>query len=215
MHEVPALGRVTHPPAIEAISRPARMFTGDFYLTHREHGRHWIVQGDVAGKGLPAAVVMAMIQEELERRITSCAQAMCDPASTMQRLHDFLLPLLPSNRFATAVIAVLDDDGTLTVANAGHTPPLILRRDGRIEELGSTGPIVGLLPRARWTSLSTHLGPGETLLLYSDGVTEAMHGDEELGVEGLRARLADTRDPHSLLESLRMCDDATMVVVRR
>ena len=87
------------PPAphnIYAISVPARTFTGDFWFTHRTDDRLWFALGDVAGKGLPAALVMAMIQEELEHRITSCARAGCDPATTMQRLHTFLKPLLPS-----------------------------------------------------------------------------------------------------------------------
>jgi len=90
--------------AITAISRPARTFTGDFFITHRHEDRLWIALGDVAGKGLPAAVVMAMIQEELEHRIASCASAECDPARTAARLHEFLGPILPRNRFATAVV---------------------------------------------------------------------------------------------------------------
>src|SRR5215213_1340305 len=144
MSALPALRGVSDSvPDFHAVSRPARTFTGDFYYTHRHEDRLWIAIGDVAGKGLPAAIVMAMIQEELEHRIMSCAAAECDPARTMQRLHDFLLPLLPSNRFATAVIGWLDADGTLRLANAGHCPPLVLRADGTIEEIGSTGPIAG------------------------------------------------------------------------
>src|SRR4030081_584857 len=107
---------------VHAFSKAARTFTGDFYITHRDSDRLWFVLGDVAGKGLPAAVIMAMIQEELEHRITSCATAGCDPATTMHRLDAFLKPLLPSNRFATAVIGWLDDDGSLTIVNAGHCP---------------------------------------------------------------------------------------------
>src|SRR2546430_11080071 len=87
---------------VHAISLPARTFTGDFWFTHFAGDRLWFALGDVAGKGLPAAIVMAMIQEELEHRITSCARAGCDPATTMKRLHQFLKPLLPPNPFATA-----------------------------------------------------------------------------------------------------------------
>ena len=100
-------------PDVYAVSIPARTFTGDFWFTHRTDDRLWFALGDVAGKGLPAALVMAMIQEELEQRINSCARAGCDPATTMQRLHAFLRPLLPRNRFATVVIGWLRDDGTL------------------------------------------------------------------------------------------------------
>ena len=132
-HETPRpRSRETAQPRfdVHAISVPARTFTGDFWFTHRTDDRLWFALGDVAGKGLPAALVMAMIQEELEHRIASCARAGCDPATTMQRLHAFLKPLLPSNRFATAVIGWLRDDGALTLVNAGHCPPILLRSDG-------------------------------------------------------------------------------------
>src|SRR3954453_5940888 len=95
---------------VHAISLPAKTFPGDFWFTHRESDRLWFALGDVAGKGLPAAIVMAMIQEALEHRITSCATAGCGPATTMHRLDEFLKPLLPSNRFATAIIGWLGDD---------------------------------------------------------------------------------------------------------
>ncbi len=203
---------------IDAISRPARTFTGDFYFTHRLDDRVWLALGDVAGKGLPAAVVMAMIQEELEERIAVCAQTLCDPATAISRLHDFLLPLMPQNRFATAVIATLRDDGVLTVANAGHCPPLLMRADGTIEELASTGPIVGLLPNARWRSVTTHLDRGDALILYSDGVTEATRNEEELGVAGLRSIASNTTTARGILNALanyELGDDTTIVVVRR
>src|SRR3954451_4268530 len=86
---------------VAAFSKPARTFTGDFYFTHQADDLLWFALGDVAGKGLPAAVIMAMIQEELEQRIVSCASTRCDPSVTMQRLHLFLKPLMPQNRFAT------------------------------------------------------------------------------------------------------------------
>jgi len=172
---------------VHAISVPARTFTGDFWFTHRAHDRLWFAIGDVAGKGLPAALVMAMIQEELEHRIASCARTACDPAVTMERLHAFLRPLLPRNRFATAVIGTLRDDGTLTIVNAGHCPPLLVREDGRIAAIPSTGPVVGVLPNPQWQTSTLALAPGEMLLLYTDGVTEATccDDDEEFGRHGI------------------------------
>lgn len=203
---------------IDAISRPARTFTGDFYFTHRREDRVWLALGDVAGKGLPAAIVMAMIQEELEERIAACAETLCDPSRVIARLHDFLLPLLPQNRFATAVIATLRDDGFLTVANGGHCPPLLVRADGTIEELASTGPILGLLPNARWRSVNTTLDYGDALVLYSDGVTEATRDGEELGVCGLRRIVRKASTAKGILDALASyahADDTTVVVVRR
>jgi sigma-B regulation protein RsbU (phosphoserine phosphatase) len=183
---------------VHAVSIPARTFTGDFWFTHRSADRLWFAVGDVAGKGLPAALVMAMIQEELEHRITSCAQAGCDPATTVQRLHAFLKPLLPSNRFATAAIGWLCDDGTLSIVNAGHVPPLVVRADGRIERIASTGPVVGVLPRATWRTKTLTLAPGELLLLYTDGVTEATCCDgEEFGTCGIERALAGVSCPRS------------------
>jgi len=226
MSEMPAVRRVgvTHadgnnvgvnPVSIDALSRPARTFTGDFYFTHRRGERLWFAQGDVAGKGLPAAVVMAMIQEELEQRMVRCAHTACDPAATTRRIDEFLRPLLPSNRFATAVIGHLHDDGRLTIVNAGHCPPLILRKDGRIETIPSTGPILGILPNATWRSYQTHLDFGETLVLYSDGLVEAQVNGDDLGVDGLRSRIC-AENPRKILDQLdEVNDDLTLVVIRR
>jgi serine phosphatase RsbU (regulator of sigma subunit) len=216
MSALPAV-RGLSPVSIEAISRPARTFTGDFYFTHRANDRLWLAHGDVAGKGLPAAIVMAMIQEELEQRIIACAETACDPSSTTQRLHEFLLPLMPQNRFATAVIAHLKDDGKLTITNAGHCPPLIVRRDGTIEEIASTGPLLGILKNAKWRSYTTHLEHGETLILYSDGVTESTRDGEELGVGGLRQVVRRVgASANAILRELDVTsDDVTLVTVTR
>jgi serine phosphatase RsbU (regulator of sigma subunit) len=202
---------------MEAVSRPARTFTGDFYFTHRAEDRVWLALGDVAGKGLPAAIVMAMIQEELEHLVVSCAATACDPAKTITRLHEFLLPLMPRNRFATAVIGTLAEDGTLVIANAGHCPPLVLRADGSIEEIGSTGPILGILPVARWRTFTTRLEEGDALVLYSDGVTESSRDGDELGVCGLRKLIREVGSaPEALLRELQgVGDDVTVVTVRR
>lgn len=212
---MPALRGVSRPIELQTVSRAARTFTGDFFFTHREADRTWIALGDVAGKGLPAAVVMAMIQEELEHRIASCAAAECDPAQTAKRLHEFLAPLLPRNRFATAVIGWLRDDGRLTIVNAGHPSPLIVRSNGAIDAVASTGPILGVLPNAQWRSMTMHLDRGDALVLYSDGVSEAVVDGEEIGVSGLRKLLADTLCPATLLAQLETSDDVTMVVARR
>jgi serine phosphatase RsbU (regulator of sigma subunit) len=171
---------------IHAVSIPARTFTGDFWFTHRADDRLWFALGDVAGKGLPAALVMAMIQEELEEQVTSCARNGCDPATTVQRLHAFLRPLMPRNRFATMVLGWIRDDGVVRLTNGGHCPPLILRADGTVQPIDSTGPAVGLLPTSRWRSRTLSLAPGETLLLYSDGVIESTSPRGiEFGTQGI------------------------------
>jgi phosphoserine phosphatase RsbU/P len=215
MSTMPAVrDRVVRPSIdLQAVSRAARTFTGDFYFTHRHDDRLWLALGDVAGKGLPAAIVMAMIQEELEQRIASCASAECDPSRTAQRLHEFLAPLIPRNRFATAVIGWLREDGKLTLTNAGHPPPLIVRRSGAIEEIDSTGPLLGVLPNASWSTMTTFLAEGDALVLYSDGVTEAVVDGEELGVAGLKRMLAKTTSARELVDALDTTDDVTMLVI--
>ena len=212
-------------PDVHAVSIPARTFTGDFWFTRRTDDRLWFALGDVAGKGLPAALVMAMIQEELEQRINSCARAGCDPTTTMQRLHAFLRPLLPRNRFATVAIGWLRDDGLLTLVNGGHCPPLVLRADGRIEAIDSTGPVVGVLEHSRWESATLTLDEGDKLLLYSDGVVEATSpaGDEfgQHGIErALPARCASAGAvATAIVEAVRRhaegarADDLTVLVI--
>jgi sigma-B regulation protein RsbU (phosphoserine phosphatase) len=215
---------------VAAVSRPAREFTGDFYFTHRHGPYLWVVLGDVAGKGLKAAVVMAMIQEELEENIVSCADAECDPAVMMQRLHLFLRDVLPRNRFATAVIAQIHDDGRLTVVNAGHPPVFVARRDGSVESIGSSGPVIGLLPVAEWRAIEIPFRHGDTLLAYSDGVMEARSkSDDELGLCRLQTAFAEAAKTYGssgeVAESIQELleahdggsryDDATIVVARR
>lgn len=210
---------------VAAISVPAREFTGDFYFVHRYADRLWFALGDVAGKGLPAAVIMAMIQEELEQRIESCAITRCHPSATMQRLHAFLRPLVPRNRFATAVIGHLCDDGTLEIANAGHCPPLIVR-NGTIERVASTGPVLGPLPAATWQTFETTLHRGDALLLYSDGVTESQSDDgQEFGIDRLEGCLDRHASAELIVKNILDCvtrygrgrrdDDLTLVAVRR
>ena len=206
---------------VQAISRPARAFTGDFYVTHRHEDRLWFAFGDVSGKGINAAVVMAMIQEELEHRISSCANMGCDPASTMARLHEFLRPLLPANKFASAVIGYAADDGRVVVANAGHPSPIIVRRDGSTDLVESTGPVVGILPAARWRSSVRLLGRGETLVLYSDGVIEAESpAGAQFGMEGL-LRVMRTPTAEAIVEAVNAHeagargDDLTLVIIKR
>lgn len=210
---------------VHAVSIPAKNFTGDFYYTHRHGERLWFALGDVAGKGLNAAVVMAMIQEELEHRIGSCAATECDPSATMARLHEFLRTVLPANKFATAVIGNLHDDGRITLTNAGHCPPMIVRRDGSVQEIDQTGPVAGILPTSRWRSTNVRLERGESLVLYSDGLLEAHAKDgDEFGNERIRAaigggsareiaeRVLNAADEHT---GGRRYDDLTLVVLKR
>ena len=213
---------------VHAFSRPARTFTGDFYLTRRAGSGLWLALGDVAGKGLPAAVFMAMIQEKLEESLAGCAARSLRPAQALRRLNGFLLPQLPANRFATAVVARLAGDGTLEIANAGHCAPFIRRREGSLQPIAPTGPVLGVLDDPRWSSITTRLRPAETLLLYSDGLPEAPSArGGEFGMGRIASILAGAAeaDARGISETMIRAvddysggtrhDDLTVVVARR
>jgi len=216
--QIPLFAPVESPRDVDvhAISRPAREYTGDFYFWERRDDTLWLVIGDVAGKGLEAAIVMAMIQEQLEE---------CVGTATMARLNLSLRDILPRNRFVTMAIAQIRDDGRLIVTNAGHCPLLIARRDGTIEAIGSTGPVVGLLPNATWTSVDVPFGRGDTLLAYTDGVIEARNAaGEEFGERRLRDAFATaSRDVRAIASAVASAvnrygcpdDDVTIIAARR
>lgn len=233
IHQFPLFARAPRPSKadvdVHAVSRPARAFTGDFYFTHRQGRRLWVAIGDVAGKGIEAAVVMAMIQEELESLIVTCAMTHTDPVVTMTKLDLFLRSILPSNRFATVAIAQIHDDGTLVVVNGGHCPLLMARKDGRIESIESTGPVVGLLPSPVWRSITMPFHRGDTLLAYTDGVIESRSAaDEEFGIERLQKTFGEASGRRRVSEigadltaalaahaGPRNDDDLTMIIARR
>jgi phosphoserine phosphatase RsbU/P len=216
------------PPArafdVSALAIPAKSFTGDFYFVERAEDGLWFALGDVAGKGLNASVMMMMIQEELENAIGVARRGSGDPANAMWRLDRAMKGILPSNRFATAVIGRIDASGRLLIANGGHCPPLLVRR-GKVEEIGSTGPVIGMLDRARWTSVSKHIDDGDMLVVYTDGVTEAADaaltefGSERLAnvVTSTRGAIATTRAIACAVEAHagpERQDDLTVVAIQ-
>jgi sigma-B regulation protein RsbU (phosphoserine phosphatase) len=213
-------------PRFHAVSRPASALTGDFYLRLRR-GDSWLFGlGDVAGHGLEASVYMMMIQEEIER--LAADRALTLPALVAE-LHSTLRRELPGSRFASLVLAELESGGRMEIVNAGHPSPLLRRGDGEVFALPPNGPILGPLPRSRWSSLSTRMRPDDALLLVSDGVLEALSPDgEEYGTERLWATLErdGALDPQALVGCLlddvarfrggaRAHDDTTIVAVRR
>ena len=194
---LPLFGSASQTFDVDAVAIPARSFTGDFYYIERCEEGLWFALGDVAGKGLNAAVMMAMIQEELENAIAIARRGSGNPAAAVWRLDRAMRGILPSNRFATAVIGRIDPSGTLVLANAGHTPPLLASEYG-IESIDSTGPVIGMLPRPAWTSVTRQLRRGDTLVLYTDGVTEASDASAvEFGSERLTSLLAALREEPS------------------
>ncbi|MEU6077140.1 PP2C family protein-serine/threonine phosphatase [Micromonospora sp. NPDC047074] len=165
---------------------------GDFYGSHRlADGGSVFFLGDVSGKGVEAAIFTGQLRQCLQalHRVES------QPGRLLKLLNDALLETSQAQgqgRFATMVLGVvrpLREGGlTLTLAGGGHLPPLVLRGSGEVEPVPLSGMLVGVVPDPRIGEVTVRLEPGETCLLYSDGVTEARggrRGDEQFGTERL------------------------------
>jgi hypothetical protein len=168
---------------------------GDFYDVHggdTDRSETLAVLGDVCGKGLEAAV--------LTGKIRTTVRALLPMADDHQRLIHLLNNAMlteTSTRFATLVLASAMRDGAdvrLRLTAAGHLPPLVVRVNGEVEEVRTRGTLVGVFPSVRSTTATVTLGPGDTCLLYTDGITEARGGPlgkEMFGEARLRAALAE------------------------
>ncbi|HEX4439132.1 MAG TPA: PP2C family protein-serine/threonine phosphatase [Thermoanaerobaculia bacterium] len=154
------------------VCRPARSVAGDYYDFVALDARHLgVAVGDVSGKGLPAALLMASVQGAL-RSFASMANG--GPARLASDLNAQVHALTERNRFVTFFWAVLDGEtGGLAWVNAGHNPPFLVRASGRVERLASSGPPLGILPAPVYREERTVLGSGDLLVVYTDGVTEA------------------------------------------
>ncbi len=159
--------------AVAAHFRPAREGGGDLYQCFwRADGRLFLGVGDVAGKGVPAALMMAVATT----LIKAVAATEPDPAGVLRRVNRELCAIDEELLFVTLVVAALAPaDGELLLGNAGHNPPLRVRADGDCEFLAvAPGLVLGVDPAVAYATMRFRLAPGETLLLYTDGVTEAM-----------------------------------------
>ncbi|MFV2103244.1 SpoIIE family protein phosphatase [Micromonospora sp. LOL_024] len=182
-----------------AAYRPAQAglrIGGDFYGSHRlPDGGSVFFLGDVSGKGVEAAVFTGQLRQCLH----ALHRVEQHPVRLLQLLNDALLETTLAHgqgRFATIVLGVVrphrDGGLALTLAGGGHLPPLVLRSSGEVEQLPLSGMLIGVVPDPRVGQVSTRLAPGETCLLYSDGVTEARggrRGDEQLGTDRLTQAL--------------------------
>jgi serine phosphatase RsbU (regulator of sigma subunit) len=221
-----------HAPAVRGIelaghNAPCRTVGGDYYdFIPYPDGRVAIALGDVSGKAMPAALLMTSLQA----RVRVLAEDPPDVASMMTRLNRATAANCPANRFVSFFFSVLDPrTGELTYANAGHNPPMIARANGTIERLEGGGLLMGIMPSAEYESYRVQLKPGDVLVLYSDGVTEATN---PLGEEFEEERLAEVvrlnrqRPPDEIVEAITravsdfssgsaVADDLTLVVAKR
>jgi serine phosphatase RsbU (regulator of sigma subunit) len=178
----------------------AREVGGDFYdFISFEDGRLGLVIGDVAGKGVPAALVMTATGTMLR----TAAQERSSPGEVFARVNNLLYAETPPGMFATCFYAVLDPkSGRLNYANAGHEPPY-RRHAGSATELWATGMPLGMMPGTRYEEHEVTLAPGESLLFYSDGLVEAHNSSGEMfDTPRLKALLEAHADGASLIDVL-------------
>jgi sigma-B regulation protein RsbU (phosphoserine phosphatase) len=194
---------------VAGFCRPALGVGGDYYdVIDLGEGRVGLAVGDVSGKGISAALLMASLRASL-RGVTLDGPR--DFAKLMHKVNRLVYEASASNRYATFFFASYDPaTRTLECVNAGHNPPVVLRGDEAIR-LEAGGPVVGLLPFAPYTEQAMVLEPGDVLLLYTDGISEAMtKEDEEWGEERMivAARAALHRPASEVLDTIFAAADA-------
>lgn len=207
-------------------NKPCKTVSGDYYdVIVRPDGRVYFIIADVSGKGITAALVMS----GLATAFNIFTRSDPAPADLVRELNLTLAPKTSPTKFATLVAGVLNpESGMIDFANAGHVPPLVITRSG-VQRLDVTDLVVGLFTQAQYRNQVVKLENGDSLVLFTDGVTEAENkAEEQLGLEAIETLLAKrhgTRAPE-LLDSITAhvqsfigdcapLDDITMFVITR
>lgn len=220
-------------PNVEAfgLTKPANTVGGDFYdILPQPDGTVLVALGDVAGKASPAALLMALLLAMLR---TLADEGLPLPA-LVQRLNLQVSRHAPASRFITLFLASFDPaTGRLTFVNAGQTPPLLRRQNGAIERLMSGGVALGMFAGSTYEAGEVQMDPGDALLMYSDGLTEAESPDgtpfDEAGLERTLALYAGAYQQSAAAElgravfdaverhrrDQRLSDDLTVLVLSR
>jgi len=210
--------------AVSGINNPCLSVGGDYFdVFPLSDNRTAFLIADVSGKGLGAALLTTMLQGALSGMTLGT-----DPAQLFNHVNKFLCGHAEVGRYATMFFGVLEDHGNLDYINAGHPSPFLIRK-GVAEEAFTEGSYpVGLVPEAEYATASVKLEPGDTLVLFSDGVTEAMDPDDQLfGAPRLKEVLTGLMDTpleeiqKTVLESVEnfsrgapQADDVTLLLVR-
>ena len=217
--------------SVGVLWQAARQVGGDFYdffnLSRTGGKSRWgVVIADVADKGVPAALYMALSRT----LIRTVGHSGVDPASSLERVNDILLNDSHSDLFVTVIYAVWEPEShCLTYTNAGHNPPLCLRANGAGEVLRDNNIVLGVLPGVSMDNHTVYLEPGDVMILYTDGVTDAINETEdEFGMDRLEAvACANRRRPApdivwAIQEAIGdfvgqtpQFDDLTLVIIKR
>jgi sigma-B regulation protein RsbU (phosphoserine phosphatase) len=163
---------------LAGMCRPASEVGGDYYdLIEMEDGHLGFAIGDVSGKGISAALIMASLRASLRGLILDDPG---DLAQMMQKVNRLVYEASSSSRYATFFFAILDPKTReFRYVNAGHNPPVLVNKTGELQRLEACGPVVGLLPFATYETVSLILQPGDLLIAYTDGISEAMTAEDE------------------------------------
>lgn len=212
---------------LQGISFPCYEIGGDYYdFIQREDGKMVVALGDVSGKGTAAALLMS----SLHAAIHAQADTHDSIVATIEAVNKYLTESIPPNRFVTLFYAELEPErGRLTFLNAGHNPPLIVHAGGTMEQLASGGLPLGIMADAEFREGRTQLHPGDVLVIYSDGVSEAVNptGEEfgptrlyEVVARNLDASASGIRDRiesalTKFCQGTPAADDITLVIVKR
>jgi phosphoserine phosphatase RsbU/P len=210
--------------SVSGTNLPCLAVGGDYFdVFSMEGGRTAFLIADVSGKGIGAALLATMLQGALFGMKIGA-----DPARVFDHMNRFLCEHVEVGRYATLFFGILDRDGQIEFINAGHPSPFLLRRGEIAEPFSDCCFPVGLIPEAEFTTLRTTLEPGDTLVLYSDGLTEAINTGKQLyGAPRLREALKGKHDDplesvqRSVLQSVQtfaqgtgQADDITLLLVR-
>jgi len=201
---------------LEAFYRPFRAVGGDYFdVIDVSENLTLFAMADVSGKGIAAALLASNIQA----LVRSIAVSEADVAALARRINQHLSRYTPSDRFATAVFLLLSrDSGEITYVNAGHNPPLLCGARSAIF-MEATGLPLGLFPTSTYEKHVATLAPGDTLLLYTDGLTDSVSGERP---QDLLRMAVTTGDPRKSLSNLKALidptlneDDITVLVAKR
>ena len=216
-------------PGVETVgmSRPANTVGGDFYdILPLDDGRLVITLGDVAGKGSPAALLMALLLAMLRTLVDE----KLEPAPLITRLNLQICRHAPGSRFITLFYGVFDPrTGALVYVSAGHMPPLLLRGNGTCEKLTDGGISLGMFEGSTYTTGQVTIGPDDLFAVYSDGITEAESPAgvpfDEIGLEtalkasrletlsSIGAAIVSSVERHT--DERKFADDLTILLLRR
>jgi sigma-B regulation protein RsbU (phosphoserine phosphatase) len=209
-----------------ATNKPCKTVSGDYYdVVVRPDGRIYFIVADVSGKGITAALIMSA----LATAFNIFSRTNPSPSELMGQMNAMLAPKTSPSKFATVVVGVLDpESGAVEYTNAGHVAPLVISKSG-VAQLTTTDLVIGLFPGAQYRTQTLQLDPGDALVLFTDGVTEAENEEEEqLGLAPVAKMLGELHraDAPRLLtsidEQVRLHlgtvpanDDVTMLAVAR